>query len=386
MDIRLLEITVGDLANDYRDDGEGGVTGYGGKLDIRPPFQREFVYKDKQREAVIDTVFNGYPLNVMYWADCADDRFEIIDGQQRTISICQFVEGDFSVNLGNFNAPRAFHNLQDDEQRRILESRLMVYACSGTDSEKLEWFRTVNIAGEKLTDQELRNAVYSGSWVTDAKRYFSRRGCPAQKIAQDYLKGSANRQEYLETAIKWINDGDITGYMSGHQHDPTAFSLWDHFQSVINWVRATFTKKRRKFMQGVDWGSLYRDHGNRSDLDPVTIETETERLVADEDVEKKSGIYPYILTRDEKHLNIRAFSPAIKQKEPGSDRAVYAVNAGKGSMIYQKWKPTTSPPGARAEKQTKKTARYSARTATAGNPTNKPSNFMTINYSVYRGW
>ncbi len=297
MDIRLLEITVGDLANDYRDDGEGGVTGYGGKLDIRPPFQREFVYKDKQREAVIDTVFNGYPLNVMYWADCADDRFEIIDGQQRTISICQFVEGDFSVNLGNFNAPRAFHNLQDDEQRRILESRLMVYACSGTDSEKLEWFRTVNIAGEKLTDQELRNAVYSGSWVTDAKRYFSRTGGVAYRRGKDYLKGAPIRQDYLETAIKWISNArsadEIAEYMGNHQNDPNAEELWRHFESVIEWVEATFTEKR-KFMQGIDWGSLYRDYGIRKDLDPTAIETETKRLINDNDVTKNpayTGIF-----------------------------------------------------------------------------------------------
>ncbi len=313
MDIKHIDITVEDLVAGYKDDGEGGVVGYDGKLDIRPPYQREFVYKDKQRDAVIETVSKGYPLNVMYWADRGDGRFEVIDGQQRTVSICQFVEGDFSVELGGFKDRRAFHNLQDDEKERLLNYKLMVYACSGTDSEKLKWFETVNIAGVKLTEQELRNAVYSGPWVTDAKRYFSRRGCPAQEIAQDYLKGAANRQEYLETAVKWVSNGNIERYMSDHQNDPTAVSLWNHFRSVINWVEATFTEKRKKFMKGVDWGSLYRNYKDAV-LDPVAIETETKKLILDDDVTNRPGIYPYILTREEKHLSIRTFSDGIKQK------------------------------------------------------------------------
>ncbi|HOK96705.1 MAG TPA: DUF262 domain-containing protein [Anaerohalosphaeraceae bacterium] len=306
MKIELKEITVRQLADGYADNAEEGVVGFGGKLDIRPPYQREFIYKDKQRDAVITTLINDFPLNVMYWAVREDGKFEIIDGQQRTISICQYVNGEFSYEK------RYFHNLKDDEKEQILNYKLMVYFCSGTDSEKLDWFRTINIAGEKLTDQELRNAVYAGTWVTDAKRYFSKTGCPAYQIASDYLNGSPIRQEYLETAIKWISNDHIEEYMAQHQHDQNAGALWRYFQDVITWVSTTFTKKR-KFMKGVDWGTLYNTYKDKT-YDTKKIEEETARLILDDDVTKKSGIYPYILTRDEKYLSIRTFSDAMKQK------------------------------------------------------------------------
>jgi hypothetical protein len=312
MRIELTEITISELADGYKDNNEEGVVGYGGKLDIRPPYQREFIYKDKQRNAVINTVIREFPLNIMYWAIREDGSFEIIDGQQRTISICQYVEGDFSVKVGSFPEKRAFHNLQDDEQEKILNYKLTVYLCSGTDSEKLDWFRTVNIAGERLTDQELRNAVYAGSWVSDAKRYFSKTGCPAYSIGSDYLSGTPIRQDYLETAIKWISNGKIEEYMSEHQHDQNASALWRYFQDVITWVSTTFTKKR-KFMKRVDWGTLYNRYKDKK-FNTEEIEEETAKLFLDDDVTKKSGIYPYILTRDEKYLSIRAFTDAMKQK------------------------------------------------------------------------
>ena len=228
MKIELKEVTIKELSKDFLDNQEEGVVGYGGKLDIRPPYQREFIYSDKQRNLVINTVFKNFPLNVFYWAVKKDGTYEVIDGQQRTISICQFINGDFAYE------DRYFHNLQDDEQEKILNYKIMVYFCSGTDSEKLDWFRTINIAGEQLTDQEFRNAVYSGSWVSDAKRYFSKTGCPAYAIASDYMSGSPIRQDYLETAIKWISNNDIEEYMGKHQDDPTAINLWNYFQSVIS--------------------------------------------------------------------------------------------------------------------------------------------------------
>ena len=307
MKIELKEITVRELTNGYKDNAENGVVGYGGKLDIRPPYQREFIYKDKQRNAVIDTITKKYPLNVMYWAVREDGNFEVIDGQQRTISICQYVTGDFSYDF------MYFQNLQKDQQEQILNYKLMVYVCSGTDSEKLEWFKTINIAGEKLTEQELRNAVYAGSWVSDAKRYFSKNGCAAFQIGSDYLSGSPIRQEYFETAISWISDGNIEVYMSNHQHDANALALWSYFQSVITWVQGTFTVKRPKFMKSVDWGILYNRYKNDI-FDTKVIEIETSKLIADDDVTKKSGIYPYILTKDEKYLSIRVFTDSMKQK------------------------------------------------------------------------
>lgn len=181
--------------------------------------------------------------------------------------------------------------------------------CDGTDSEKLDWFRIINIAGEQLTDQELRNAVYAGSWVSDAKRYFSKTGCAADTLAGDYLKGASIRQEYLETAISWAASADgktIEAYMGQHQNDPSAILLWNYFRSVIDWVQAIFPKKRKE-MKGLPWGLFYNTHGKRTDLDPKMLEAEIQRLMGDEDVTKKSGIYEYLLTGEEKKLSIRAF-------------------------------------------------------------------------------
>lgn len=304
MNIELKEITVRDLTKGYKDNAEDGVIGYKGQLDIRPPYQREFVYGDKERNAVINTVQKDFPLNVMYWAVREDGNFEIIDGQQRTISLCQYVNNDFSLN------GLAFHNLPKDKQEQILDYELMVYFCSGTDSEKLDWFQTINIAGKELTNQELRNAVYSGSWVTDAKRYFSKNSRP--KIGDDYLSGSANRQEYLETAIDWISNGQIKEYMSEHQHDPTAIDLWNYFQSVINWVKAVFPKYRRE-MKGIEWGILYNEFKDQK-YDPKILEQEISKLMEDDDVGNKKGIYYFVLSRKEKFLNIRAFSPNQKRE------------------------------------------------------------------------
>ena len=323
MRIELLDLTVRDLIEGYHDDGEDGVVGYSGLLDIRPPFQREFIYKGKQREAVVTSILKGFPLNVMYWADRQDGTYEIIDGQQRTISIAQYVHSDFSVD-GLY-----FHNQPLDIQGRVLDYALMVYVCTGTHSDKLDWFRTVNIAGEKLYDQELRNAVYSGSWVSDAKRYFSRSGCPAAGLGGDYLSGSPIRQDYLETIIKWVSNGEIDDFMGIHQHYESAVPLWEYFQDVIDWIEATFTKKRKKFMKGVDWGVLYNAYKDE-DLDPAWIEAETKRLLLDDDVENKKGMYPYILTGDEKHLNIRAFKDGMKQK-------VFEMQEGKCAICQKEF-------------------------------------------------
>ena len=313
MEIKLKEITVHELADGYQDNEEDGVVGYGGKLDIRPPYQREFIYKDKQRDAVINTVTKDFPLNVMYWSVRADGNYEVIDGQQRTISICQYVEGDFSVKVGSFPENRAFHNLQKDEQEQILNYKLMVYLCSGTDSEKLEWFKTINIAGEELTNQELLNAVYHGSWVSDAKRYFSKSNCPAYGLGKDYLSGAVNRQDYLETAIKWISkDADIEKYMSKHQKESNANELWLYFNSVINWVKTVFPKYRKE-MKGIQWGFLFNEFKDQKH-DTKRLEEEITKLMEDEDVTNKKGIYSYVLNRKEKHLNIRAFSKNQKRE------------------------------------------------------------------------
>lgn len=309
MKIELNKISIREVIVAYKDSAEEGVVAYGGKLDVRPKYQREFVYKDKQRDAVIETIKKSFPLNVMYWMVREDGGYELLDGQQRTISIGQYVSGDFSLN------DLYFHNLTKEEQEQILNYELMIYFCEGTDKERLNWFTTINIAGEKLTDQELRNAVYTGSWLSDAKLKFSKSNCAAYLLANDggaLLRGSPIRQEYLEAALSWINNGDVAGYMAKHQHDKNANELWNYFQDVIAWVRKTFPNYRKE-MANVNWGELYNEYRDKK-LNAAKLEAEVARLMQDEDVTKKSGIYPYLLTGDERHLSIRAFNDNMRRE------------------------------------------------------------------------
>ncbi len=305
MKIELKEIAVREVVKNYVDSAEEGVIGYDGKLNIRPKYQREFVYDEQKRNAVIETIQKGFPLNVMYWVKNEDGTFEVLDGQQRTISFCQYVNGDFSLNN------RAFHNLTKTEQDQILDYKLMVYFCEGNDKEKLEWFTTINIAGEKLTDQELRNAVYTGTWLSSAKLYFSKPNCAAYLLAKDYVSGVPIRQEFLETAISWINNGNVRAYMGINQHKPNANELWTYFRNVIEWVKLTFTVYRRE-MKGIKWGALYNSFKDKI-YDTEKLEQEIKNLMIDDDVTNKKGIYTYVLTRKEKHLNIRAFSEQQKR-------------------------------------------------------------------------
>ena len=309
MEIKLKEITVREVANGYTNNNDEGVIGYSGKLNIRPKYQREFVYKDKQREEVINTINNGFPLNVMYWVKNEDNTYEVLDGQQRTISFCQYINNDFSINS------RAFHNLTETEKNKILDYKLMIYICEGNDKERLDWFKIINIAGEKLSDQELRNAIYTGEWLTDAKRYFSKNNCVAYQVGNNYLNGEVNRQAYLESAIRWIAEREgktIEDYMSKHQHDTNANELWLYFKRVLDWVQVTF-QHYRKEMKGLDWGIFFNKYGN-AELDPNKLEKEIKKLMMDEDVTSKKGIYEYLLDGKEKHLSIREFTPNQKRE------------------------------------------------------------------------
>ena len=305
MKIELKEILIKDVAKNYVDSAEEGVVGYDGKLNIRPKYQREFVYDEKKRNAVIDTIRKGFPLNVMYWVKNEDGTYEVLDGQQRTISFCQYINGDFSIDN------RAFHNLTKTEQDLILNYKLMIYFCEGNDKEKLDWFQIINIAGEKLTDQELRNAVYTGPWLTNAKTHFSKSNCAAYLLAKDYVSGSPIRQEYLETALEWINNGNIEEYMSKNQHKPNANELWTYFRNVIEWVKLTFTTYRKE-MKGINCGALYNQFKDVT-YDTNKLEKEIQDLMIDDDVTNKKGIYIYVLTRNEKYLNIRAFTDDQKR-------------------------------------------------------------------------
>ena len=311
MEIKLYEIPIQDIVNGYINSDEEGVVGYSGKLNIRPKYQREFIYDEKQQIAVIDTVMKGFPLNVMYWVKNEDGSYEVLDGQQRTLSICQFYKRAFSIKIDN---NRFF--LPKSQQQQILDYKMMIYICEGTDKEKLDWFKTINIAGEELTDQELRNAMYTGEWLTDAKRHFSKTNCVAYQMASKYMKGTPIRQDYLETVLEWIINRDkivdIETYMAMHQYDANAFELWQYFNNIINWVKAIFPNYRKE-MQGVAWGVLYNKFGQQP-FNAVELEKEIAELMQDEDVTKKAGIYRYVLDRDERNLSIRAFTPKMKRE------------------------------------------------------------------------
>jgi len=330
MKIDLQKIKIRKVIDGYKDSAEEGVVAYGGKLDIRPKYQREFVYKEKQRDAVIETVKKGFPLNVMYWMIREDGGYEVLDGQQRTISIGQYVTGDFSLDN------RFFHNLTKEEQDKILDYELMIYLCEGSDKERIEWFTVINTYGEKVNAQEIRNAVYTGPWLSDAKLKFSKRNCVAYLLANDggqLVSGDTVRQEYLETALSWINDGKIEGYMAKHQHNKNADELWNYFQNVIAWVRSVFPNYRRE-MSNVPWGVLHNQFKEKK-FDSKKLEKEISELMQDEDVTKKSGIYEYVLTKNEKFLNIRAFTD--KMKREAYERQKGICPHCKGENKKKKW-------------------------------------------------
>jgi hypothetical protein len=326
MKIELHEISIREVVQGYVDNAEEGVVGYGGKLNIRPKYQREYVYDAAKRDAVLDTIRKGFPLNVMYWMRNADGSYEMLDGQQRTVSFCQYVNNDFSIDN------RAFHNLTKPEQDLILDYKLMIYFCEGDEKERLDWFKIINIAGLKLTDQEMRNAIYTGPWLTHAKSIFSKTNCAAYGLASNYVNGSPIRQEILEVALDWITGGGanqadrIEAYMGAHQHDPNANELWMYFRNVIAWVELTFPVYRRE-MKGLPWGGLY-DQYKDALLDTGKLEQEIKRLMMDDDVTNKRGVYAYVLSRNEKTLNIRSFSETQK-------RAAYERQNGKCRVCGQ---------------------------------------------------
>ena len=317
MTIKQIEVTVGEIVDGYVNNDELGVRGYGGRLDIRPPYQREFIYNEKEQQAVITTVLNGYPLNVMYWVRRSDDAecpYEVMDGQQRTLSLCQYVAGKFSYDFKNF------FNQPEDIKKKILDYRLTVYVCEGEPSEKLEWFKTINIAGKPLNEQEINNAVYAGPFVSDAKRHFSKSTCGAYRLGKDLVTGTPIRQDFLKKALEWMAAHEtrqgrrqsIVGYMAEHQHDPNANNLWTYYQNVLNWAITNFDpSKFKKIMKGLDWAMLY-DRYHDSTLDTTAMARRISALMRDDEIQRKQGIIPYVLTGDEHWLDLRAFPEDMK--------------------------------------------------------------------------
>lgn len=305
--IERTTFKVRDICEGFINDPVEGVTAWNGKLNVRPQYQREFVYDEEQRSLVIDSIRKGYPLSVMYWAENPEDgTFEVIDGQQRTISICDFIMDAFSVDY------RFWHNLMPYEQEEILDYELDVYiGYGGTSEERYDWFHRVNQSGEKLVMQELLNATFRGPWVSDARRYFSKPNCPAYNLAKNYVNGKPIRQDYLKTALSWMGKGDIMGFMKQHRFDENALPLWEYFQNVIKWVEKTFPKYYKE-MKGVDWGFLYNDYKDE-EIDVNATSSRIDELMLDDEITRKSGIYNYVLTGDEKSLSIIDFDKKSKK-------------------------------------------------------------------------
>ena len=318
MTIKQLEVTVGEITKGYINNEEQGVRGYNGLLDIRPPYQREFIYNEAEQRAVINTVLNEYPLNVMYWVKRSDDAecpYEVMDGQQRTLSLCEYVAGKFALKFKNF------FNQTPDIQKKILDYKLSVYVCEGKESEKLEWFKTINIAGKPLNEQEIRNAVYAGPFVSDAKHHFSKSNCGAYRLGKDLVNGSPIRQDFFKKALEWMAEHETrngklqsaVGYMAIHQHDKNAIPLWTYFQNVQNWAISTFNMKKFKIiMKGVDW-ALFYDKYHEQPLDIKVMEDRISDLIGDDEIQKPNGIIPYVLTGDERYLDLRTFKDKVKK-------------------------------------------------------------------------
>lgn len=317
MKIEPKSIKIREIFESFSDNGDDGVFAYGGRLAVRPPYQREFIYSHEQSEAVIHTVLKRFPLNVMYWVKVGDNKYEVLDGQQRTLSVMQYLKHQFSIVLGG--QKYYWDALPDDKYNAIMNYEFMIYICEGEASEKLDWFKVVNIAGEKLTNQELRNSVYTGEWLFDAKRYFSKRNCAAKQLSEKYITGDPNRQELLEKALRGICDyqgiQDITEYMASHKSDADADELWQYFQDVIHWVEKIFPNYYSD-MKGLDWCRLYNEH-NKNHYNSSTMSSEVKRLHEDEDVQKQKGIYEYLLCFETdpfagRLLNLRAFDKRDK--------------------------------------------------------------------------
>lgn len=319
MKIEPKSIKVRDVFKGYADHGDDGVFAFDGKLAIRPAYQREFVYNEMQAEAVIHTILKGFPLNVMYWVKIGNEQYEVLDGQQRTLSVMQYLKHQFPITL---DGKKYYYDaLPDDKYNAVIDYEFMIYICEGNESEKLDWFKVVNIAGEKLTDQELRNSVYTGKWLYDAKRHFSKKNCVAKGLSDKYITGDPNRQEILEKALKGICEyqkiKDITEYMAAHKSDNDADELWQYFQDVISWTKKIFSKHYHD-MKGLDWCHLYNVYHLNS-YNSSIMDSEVKRLHEDEEIQKTKGIYEYLLCRDfdpfaGRLLNLRAFAKSDKMK------------------------------------------------------------------------
>lgn len=311
------EITVKDICEGFvYSELEGkGLFGLSGKLTIQPEYQRNYIYASeggKREIAVIESILKGYPIGLIYFNKVNSDNFEVLDGQQRITSIGRFVTNKFAIKDGNGNE-QLFGGFAVDKKNKILNTKLLIYECEGTESEIKEWFRTINIAGVPLNSQELLNAVYSGSFVTLGKEEFSNsKNSNIQKWSA-YISGSANRQDFLERALEWVSKENVSEYMSRHRFDNNITELKDYFTSVIDWVSTVFADVESE-MKGLEWGRLYETY-RKQPYNSKTVSDEVKRLYADPYVKSRKGIFEYILggSTDTKLLEVRVFDDATKK-------------------------------------------------------------------------
>lgn len=310
-DLKVKDINEGFVYNEF----EGkGLFGWGGKLTIQPEYQRNYIYADGKKDvAVIESLLKGYPLGLIYFVKVADDKYEVLDGQQRITSFGRYITSKFAIKDEN-GMEQYFDGLPEDKQNKILEAPLTIYICEGEESEIKEWFETINIAGVPLNDQELLNAIHSGPFVTKAKEEFSNSQNALIAKWSAYINGNVNRQDYLATALKWVSKGNISGYMSLHRKDTNINELKTYFNSVIDWASTVFTDVLPP-MKGLEWGELYEKYHNNS-YNPNTIHEEVMKLYDDSYVQNRKGIFEYILggCTDTKLLNIRVFDEPTKKE------------------------------------------------------------------------
>ena len=309
------DINVSDICNGFvYNQLEGkGLYGLSGRLTIQPEYQRNYIYADgggKKEQDVIHSLLKGYPLGLIYFNKVSEDKFEVLDGQQRITSIGRFVTNKFAI-MDNGN-PKNFDSLPADQQSKIRDSKLLIYECEGTESEIKEWFRTINIAGVPLNQQELLNAVYSGPFVTLGKAEFSNSQNSNIQKWSAYISGSVNRQDYFECALDWVSQGNIGDYMSRHRYEKDIAELKTYFNSVIDWVSSVFIDVESE-MRGLEWGRLYVEY-HRTPYNPTKVSQEARKLYGDPYIKNRKGIFEYILggSVDTKLLDVRVFDDATK--------------------------------------------------------------------------
>ena len=309
-DITLDAICDGFTYNEF----EGkGLYGLSGKLTIQPEYQRNYIYSDNgggKESAVIRSILQDYPLGLMYFNTTGPDTYEVLDGQQRITSIGRFVTNKFATH--DAGSAQYFSGLPDDKKKRILDAKLLIYECEGEESEIKEWFKTINIAGVPLNDQELLNAVYSGPFVTLAKEVFSNSQNSQNQKWAAYIKGSVNRQDFLACALDWVSQGEVGTYMSQHRHDKNINALQKYFDSVLDWVSTVFTGLENE-MRGLPWGKLY-ERFHKQSYNPSQVWHTVQKLYGDPYVKNRKGIFEYVLggSTDRQLLDIRVFDDAIK--------------------------------------------------------------------------